>query len=87
MSHPKNRGDRRRIRKNRIKNRYQKIRWAHCKKCYPALCSCHDRRGHLASLAKTPVPCSCYMCGNPRRYFNSLTLAELKSNDKLKEKE
>ena len=27
-------------------------------------------------LAHTPTPCSCWMCGNPRRYIRSLTLQE-----------
>lgn len=29
---------------------------------------------HLAS-------CSCYMCGNPRKYFGDLTVQELKHQD------
>ena len=28
---------------------------------------------------KTRVPCSCEMCGNPRRHFNLRTVQELKS--------
>jgi len=28
--------------------------------------------------AATPKLCSCYMCGNPRRYFRELTLQEQK---------
>ena len=25
---------------------------------------------------KTPTPCSCWMCGNPRRYFGQMTIQE-----------
>jgi len=25
--------------------------------------------------------CSCYMCGNPRKYFNELTMQERKANE------
>ena len=35
-------------------------------------------------LAKTPTPCSCPMCGNPRKYMkHGSTLQELKSMDRL----
>lgn len=29
---------------------------------------------------KTKVPCSCYMCGNPRRYFRELTFGEIRQH-------
>ena len=38
-----------------------------------------DIRHDVKSLGKavdTPCPCSCWMCGNPRRYFNQLTRQE-----------
>jgi len=28
------------------------------------------------SLIDTPTPCSCYMCGNPRKHHNEVTLQE-----------
>lgn len=31
-------------------------------------------------LIKTRVPCSCWMCGNPRRHFNKPTRKEIISN-------
>lgn len=34
---------------------------------------------------KTPASCSCWMCGNPRRYFNMPTIQEIKSSLNLKE--
>lgn len=30
----------------------------------------------LGKLAHTATPCSCFMCGNPRRYFLELTMQE-----------
>ena len=32
--------------------------------------------------ATTPKLCSCYMCGNPRRYFRELTLQEQRWNER-----
>ena len=31
---------------------------------------------HIGRLARTRTPCSCWMCGNPRRYFDEPTLQE-----------
>lgn len=28
------------------------------------------------AVIDTPTPCSCWMCGNPRRYFHQLTIQE-----------
>jgi hypothetical protein len=33
----------------------------------------------LGRLARTRTPCSCWMCGNPRRYWRELTLQEQRS--------
>lgn len=33
----------------------------------------------LHSAVDTPTPCSCYMCGNPRRYFNEASMQERSS--------
>ena len=30
----------------------------------------------LGKVIDTPTPCSCWMCGNPRRYFSEATLHE-----------
>ena len=37
-----------------------------------------DRKSdtQLGRLIDTPTPCSCWMCGNPRRYFNERTIQE-----------
>ncbi|QTD47189.1 hypothetical protein [Ottowia testudinis] len=48
----------------------------------------HDLRHDAASLGKavnTPRPCSCWMCGNPRRHFGSRTPQELASQLQLAE--
>ena len=31
---------------------------------------------HQKKLAETRKPCSCWMCGNPRRHFKSKTMQE-----------
>ena len=31
---------------------------------------------HLAKVANTPTPCSCWMCGNARRWFGEETIQE-----------
>ena len=31
----------------------------------------------IGMLARTPAPCSCPMCGNPRRHFGKRTLKEI----------
>lgn len=39
-------------------------------------------RGNASEITKqgfvveTPKPCSCWMCGNPRKFFKELTLQE-----------
>jgi hypothetical protein len=32
-------------------------------------------------VVDTPTPCSCWMCGNPRRYFGEKTLQELRQDE------
>jgi hypothetical protein len=34
----------------------------------------------LGKLDKTPTPCSCHMCGNPRRHTGRPTLQEIRAN-------
>ena len=33
----------------------------------------------IGSAAHTPKPCSCYMCGNPRKHFGEITRQEQKA--------
>lgn len=35
----------------------------------------------IAKLSETRAPCSCHMCGNPRKYFNTKTLQEIRFLD------
>lgn len=35
--------------------------------------------GQLGVVANTPTPCSCFGCGNPRKYFKTITTQEWKS--------
>ena len=37
----------------------------------------HDPKA-IGKLAQTRTPCSCSMCGNPRRWFGDPTLAEVR---------
>ena len=39
----------------------------------------------LQLLIHTRKPCSCYMCGNPRRHFGEITRQEELSNLELQE--
>lgn len=32
-------------------------------------------------VVDTPCPCSCWMCGNPRRYFGELTIQEKRHDE------
>jgi hypothetical protein len=36
--------------------------------------------GWIGLLARTPARCSCWMCGNPRRYWRELRRQELLAN-------
>lgn len=40
----------------------------------------------LGRLCSTPAPCSCFMCGNPRKYAKGkerLTVQELRADDSV----
>ena len=38
-----------------------------------------NNRKCLSSLVDTPTPCSCPICGNPRKYNNEITRQEQKN--------
>ena len=40
------------------------------------------RQKHIRKMAETRTPCSCYMCGNPRKMFKEVTFQEQKMNIK-----
>ncbi len=35
-------------------------------------------------IINTPTPCSCFMCGNPRKYWKEKSIQELKFEEKCK---
>lgn len=46
----------------------------------------HDPRA-LGRLAHSRAPCSCFMCGNPRRYLGERTLQEWRAEHAATEQE
>ncbi len=36
-----------------------------------------EHPGRLGKAVHTAAACSCYMCGNPRKYFGERTISEL----------
>lgn len=40
------------------------------------------RKRHQQKVAETRKPCSCWMCGNPRRYFNEKTMQEKRFDER-----
>lgn len=79
MSHPRNRAHRRHHRERLIFKRVkQRPSWFLNLDHHAQPDRFHAKqRGRLAS---TPTPCSCWMCGNPRRHLNQRTLAEHKAD-------
>lgn len=44
---------------------------------------CKDKDDRLLGISiNTPCPCSCFMCGNPRKYYNEVTRQEKRCQDK-----
>lgn len=41
----------------------------------------------LGKALSTPAPCSCVLCGNPRKHFGEPTLQERRSKDALRRDE
>ena len=76
MSHPTHRGDRRRVRRDRIEQHVRAIPHLYCYACHPASCHCEAQARRRGKAAKTPTPCSCFMCGNPRHHFKEVTMQE-----------
>lgn len=80
MSHPSDRGHRLHHRARLICKRVkQRPYW------FSGITDPRRLERGQARLAKTSTPCSCVMCGNPRRYFGHDTLAEKKAG--LRERE
>jgi hypothetical protein len=43
-----------------------------------------DKNDKAPMVVDTPTPCSCWMCGNPRKYFKQKTLQEKTFDDILR---
>jgi hypothetical protein len=43
-----------------------------------------DNPRKINQLTRTHTPCSCFMCGNPRRYQKTPTLREIRQSETLK---
>ncbi len=41
-------------------------------------------RAHCKLSVDNRATCSCYMCGNPRRHWNEVTIQEKKANELMK---
>jgi hypothetical protein len=39
-----------------------------------------SREKHIRQMAETRKPCSCHMCGNPRKMFKEKTIQEKRFN-------
>ena len=92
MKHPSNRAHRRANRQAVINHRRHTISWVQSslrwiEKTQQGPLKDRWIGQQLGSIAKTPCPCSCAMCGNPRRYgfYQRLTLAELKALDGMED--
>lgn len=62
-----------------IRRHHRKRLWDKRKKYF----TCPN--GNDKRILKTPKPCSCYMCGNARKYFNEITEQEQKHNQSTKD--
>jgi hypothetical protein len=38
-----------------------------------------DNPRHIGIMIDTQTPCSCFMCGNPRKYYGRKTFQEIKA--------
>lgn len=43
-----------------------------------------EQNRHLGIISRTAQLCSCYMCGNPRRYWKEMTMAERRLADRTR---
>lgn len=57
----------------RMLNKVKKFRWLQPEYW---LGSEEERQKHMREVAETRKPCSCHMCGNPRKIFKEKTMQE-----------
>lgn len=65
---------------NRALRRDQKERAKRRVKAYRVCENQTENLRHVGILSKTPKPCSCYMCGNPRGWWGEQTSQECKQD-------
>jgi len=62
------------MRMDRVQRRHHKARFKRkAKRLYPG-----QNPGYLGDIL---TPCSCFMCGNPRKFTGELTMQEKKANE------
>jgi hypothetical protein len=68
----------------RALRRFQRERISRKRKKYlitQSTCGENNMNPVLKTLLNTPKTCSCWMCGNPRKYFKEITKQEKISTD------
>jgi hypothetical protein len=73
----KSRADRRHHH-DRMKQKVSKFYWI--KKWFGTE---ESREEHIRQMAETRKPCSCYMCGNPRKHWKDKTMQEKRFEEKI----
>jgi hypothetical protein len=79
----------RRFQKERIRNKARKVGGLHWSDHFNYSISKKERERHKEEFVKYYIyrandlkSCSCYMCGNPRRYWKDMTLQEKRQNER-----
>lgn len=62
--------------RTRAWRRAQAERWKNRVRKYRIVEGREDNPATIGRIARTRTPCSCYMCGNPRRLFGERTWQE-----------
>lgn len=66
-------------------NRSHKARLKERRKKYINVTTSKNIDVAVGVISNTPAICSCWMCGNPRKFFSELTIQEKKFKDIEKE--
>ena len=73
------------IKKRSIRRHHRERIYRKRKKKCQVWWGCDHDEVFYKMMINTPTPCSCFMCGNPRRHFGERTLQERKSDLDLQE--
>lgn len=63
---------------------YKRAQSKRIKRAHQPRWSLHPTAALLGRFGRTPKPCSCWMCGNPRRHCGEPTLHERSSAELFK---